>query len=266
MLKTIGTNSTKSKRLKKERLILGIVLFTLGLMGVLSILTMDIPLPEEAIKLLQSQFSPKQIKLLTLINPTILLIGGILLGIFLYDKVSLDLPIIRAIIRNEKTYQLPTILKYGTLGGLLSGVMLTLIATVYYPLLPLEFIELGNSLKPSLAARFLYSGFTEEILMRFGLMTFIIWLMSKIFHSIKPKIYWIGILLSAIIFALGHFPIAFQILGNPSGILLCYIVIANAIGGVIFGWLYWKKGLESAFIAHIICHVVMLLAEPLLNI
>ena len=38
--------------MKKERLILGIVLFTLGFMGVMSILTMNIPLPEEASKIL----------------------------------------------------------------------------------------------------------------------------------------------------------------------------------------------------------------------
>ena len=56
----------KLQKMKKERLILGIVLFTLGFIGVLSILTMNIPLSDEASKLLLEQFTPKQIKFLTL--------------------------------------------------------------------------------------------------------------------------------------------------------------------------------------------------------
>ncbi len=252
--------------MKKERLILGIVLFMLGFIGVLSILTMKIPLPEEASKILLEQFTPEQIKLLTLINPTIMLIGAVLLGVFMHEKVFLDLPIIKGIIKNNKSYQLSSILKYGIICGVISGIILVLISVVFTPILPLEFIELGDTLKPTLLARFLYGALTEEILMRFGLMSFIIWLLSKIFKTINSKIYWIGILIAAVLFALGHFPIAFQAVSNPSGLLLSYILIGNSIGGVIFGWLYWKKGLEAAFIAHIFTHIIMILGEPLLNI
>jgi formate/nitrite transporter FocA (FNT family) len=49
-------------------------------------------------------------------------------------------------------------------------------------------------------------------------------------------------------------------------ILLTYILLGNSIGGVIFGWLYWKKGLESAMVAHVFAHVVMVavsLMQPL---
>jgi membrane protease YdiL (CAAX protease family) len=100
--------------------------------------------------------------------------------------------------------------------------------------------------------------------MRFGLMTFVVWLGSKISNGTKSGAYWTGIIVAAIIFALGHFPIAFQAVENPTTVLLTYILIGNSIGGVIFGWLYWKKGLESAFIAHIFTHVIMVLAEPIL--
>jgi membrane protease YdiL (CAAX protease family) len=73
----------------------------------------------------------------------------------------------------------------------------------------------------------------------------------------NAKIYWGGILLAALLFAFGHFPVVFQAVGSPSALLLSYIVLGNSIGGIIFGWLYWKKGLESAFIAHIFTHVTM---------
>ena len=81
----------------------------------------------------------------------------------------------------------------------------------------------------------------------------------------NPAVFWIGIVFSAVLFAVGHFPVVYQAVGTPSPGLLTYILIGNSIGGIIFGRLYWKKGLESAVIAHIFAHVVMVLAEPIVN-
>ena len=252
--------------MNKGKLKVGLTLAGLGIIGILSILSMDIPLPPEAEAILKAKFSPQQIKLLTLINPTIMLIVFVIIGTLLYQQVNLKVPLIEKMLGVRKEpIELSGILQYGILGGILAGMLLSLVGLIFYPILPLEFKELGESLQPSLAARFLYGGFTEEILMRFGLMTLIVWLASKILGGTKPMVYWIGILIAAIIFALGHFPIAYQAVENPSTGLLAYILIGNSIGGIIFGWLYWKKGLESAFLAHIFAHVVMVLAEPFLQ-
>ena len=250
----------------KKKILLGIILIILGIIGVASMLTMDIPLPPEAEAILKDKFTAGQIKLLTLINPTILLIIFVVIGTILYQKVNLKVPIIEKLIGIRKeSIKTTSILKYGIVGGILSGILLSLIGLVYNPILPAEFIELGESLKPTLVARFLYGGLTEEILMRFGLMTLIVWLCSKIFKGTKPFVFWTGIVIAAIIFAFGHFPIAYQAVDNPTTGLLTYILIGNSIGGIIFGWLYWKKGLESAFIAHIFTHIVMIFAEQFLN-
>ena len=246
----------------KRKVYLGLVLFGLGFIGILSMLTMDIPLPEEIMEVLQKDFSSNQIKLLTLINPTIMLLVATVLGVILHENVNLKAPIITGVLkRNYDSKMLIEIGKYGLLIGVLSGVLLLLIQLAYNPFLPNEFIELGEKIKPSIAARFLYGGFTEEILLRFGLMTMIVWLASKVFKSLSPKVYWIGIIISSILFALGHFPIVFQSIENPSITLMSFILIGNSVSGLLFGWLYWKKGLESAFIGHIITHVVLLLMQ-----
>lgn len=249
----------------QHKLILAITLFLIGLVGVFSILTMEIPLPPEAEAILKDHLSPLQIKFVTLINPTIMLIIAVIAGIFSYDKVNLRVSIIENLIgiKNDSINPLE-IAKYGIMGGIISGILLTAVGLIFNPVLPLEFKELGESFQPTLAARFLYGGLTEEIIMRFGLMTLIVWICKKIFSGTKPFVYWIGILFSAIIFALGHFPIAFQAIDNPSYLLLTYLLIGNSIGGIIFGWLYWKKGLESAFIGHIFTHIILVMAEPLL--
>jgi len=70
-------------------------------------------------------------------------------------------------------------------------------------------------------------------------------------------VYWIAIALSTLLFALGHFPVVFLAISEPSFTLLSYILIGNSIAGLVFGWLYWKKGLEAAIIAHAFAHVAM---------
>lgn len=249
-----------------KRLLLGIALTALGMMGVFATLTMDLPIPEDAKAVLSQTFTDNQIKILTLINPTILLVISVVIGTLLHYRVNLRVPLIESLVGMEgERPSVPEILKYGVLAGILSGVLLSLVGLIFQPLLPEAFKELGESLEPTLAARFLYGGLTEEILMRFGLMTLLVWVCSKIFRGTKPFVYWLGITLAAIVFAIGHFPVAFQAVENPGAGLLSYIIIGNTIGGVIFGWVYWKKGLESAFLAHIFAHVVMVSVEPILS-
>lgn len=249
--------------MNKKKVLLGFLLFLIGLAGVASMLTVEMPLPEEAKAILEQQFTPEQIKYVLLLNPAILVLITVILGTIFYDKAGLKVPIIEnAIGLKNHEISIAEIIKFGVIGGVLSGALIMIVSLIFTPMLPAEFQELGESMELSLAARFLYGGLTEEIMMRFGLMSLIVWLFSKIFKDLKPIVYWCGILIAAIIFALGHFPVAYQAVENPSAGLLTYILIGNTIGGVIFGWLYWKKGLEAAFIAHIFAHVVMVLVEP----
>jgi hypothetical protein len=249
--------------MKRKKFYLGLCLFFLGMLGMLSMLTVDIPLPEEFVSILEDQFTPSQIRLLILINPTIILIVAVLVGTLLYQKVNLSVPIIEKLVAiNDEPLQLGEILLYGIIGGVLTGLLLSILGLYRY-ISPTEFELLNTSLHLTLAARFLYGGITEEILMRFGLMTLMVWLGAKLSKGTKPFVYWVGIVLSAFIFAIGHFPIVFQVVENPSIILISYVLIGNSVGGLIFGWLYWKKGLESAFLAHIFTHVVLVLNEKI---
>jgi membrane protease YdiL (CAAX protease family) len=250
--------------MKRKKIFLGLIIFGLGLIGVLSMLTMEVPLQPEAEEVLKN-LTPIQKKLLILINPTIMLMISVIIGIVLFKKVNLKAPIIERIVGFANKVNYSSMLRSGVLGGIISGILLSLVGLLFNPILPNEFLQLGESIKPTLAARLLYGGLTEEILMRFGLMTLIVWIASKLFRSTKPIVYWAGIIISSLLFALGHFPVAYQAVDNPSTGLLTYILLGNTIGGILFGWLYWKKGLESAFLAHIFAHIIMITAEPIYN-
>ena len=252
---------TFTKRRDKKKLLLGVLLLFLGLVGIASILTMDLPLPAEAEAVLKENFTNWQIQLLLLINPGLMLLVGVTAGTLLYQETRLSLPILERIVGFKSKPDLKGITVYGIAGGLLSGVLITMISWGFSPFLPEEFQELSRSIQPGVAVRLLYGGITEEILMRFGLMTFVVWLSYKILKNRGSQIYWTGILVAALIFAIAHFPIAYQAVEQPSLALLSYILLGNTLGGIIFGWLYWKKGLEAAFIGHMMAHLVMLFLE-----
>ena len=225
---------------------------------------LTINIQEEVERELLKTFSADQIKYLILVNPTILLIITTILGTLLSKKVNLGAPILEGLINKNSSFNTKSILVYGAMGGLISGCLITLVGFIFRSSIPAEFFEAAESFTPSIANRFLYGGFTEEILMRFGIMTLVIWVASKVMKSLSSTPYWIGICTAAVICAAGHLPIAFSLVSTPSLTLISYIMIGNSLGGIIFEWFYWKKGLESAFIAHMFAHVSMLTLEPIL--
>jgi len=251
--------------MKRKKLYLALILCFLGLMGMLSMLTVALPLPEEVLSLMEDRFTPFQIQLLIMINPTILMLIAIAVGTILYQKVNLRVPIIEQLVGiRQAAVNIREILVYGIALGLLTGFVLSLLGALGRWLIPLEFEQLGASIQLTLAARFLYGGITEEIFMRFGLMTLLVWLGSRVFKSTGPPVFWAGISLAALIFAAGHLPVVFQAIESPGLIMIAYVIIGNSIGGLVFGWLYWKKGLESAFLAHIFAHVAMVIMEKII--
>ncbi|HMT71785.1 MAG TPA: CPBP family intramembrane metalloprotease [Saprospiraceae bacterium] len=249
-----------------KKLKLGLTLFVMGLLGVFTMLTVTIPLdnlPKEVVE----KISPQTLKYLVLINPAILLLIAVIIGTLLYDKVGFSVPTISSILKIEQ----PKIkfieqIKYGIILGLISGILITLISIIFRSSLPQEFIDLGNKIKITVIARFIYGGFTEELLMRFGFMTLVVWIVSKVTNNLVNSTYWIGIILASILFGLGHFPVVFNTVPNPTITLLTYVLIGNSIAGLFFGWLYWKKGLEAAFIGHIFAHVAMIIGENIFQL
>ena len=211
----------------------------------------------------------RAIKLLSLIQPTVLLSIAVLIGVVLASKVGLSSPMAEAAAAGNGQ-QLGSTLKPqiipGLIGGLVGGVGIILIWCLLKPLLPPEFVARSaelNKLLP-LPTRLLYGGVTEELLLRWGLMTLLVWAAWRLFQRGRGKprtVYFIGaIIISAIIFGLGHLPFAFALVPDASVALILYVISGNFIFGLIAGYLYWKKGLESAMIAHMLAHVVMLTA------
>lgn len=59
----------------------------------------------------------------------------------------------------------------------------------------------------------------------------------------------VAVAVAALLFGAGHLPLAAKMETLTPSIVL-RVIGYNAIGGIIFGWFYWKRGLERAMLAH----------------
>lgn len=117
----------------------------------------------------------------------------------------------------------------------------------------------------SILAALWYGGITEEVLLRWGLMSAIAGLFAWIFaRNSTPAnwIFWSAILIAALLFGLGHLPATAQLYGLSPFIIVRAIVL-NGVFGIAAGWLYWRHSLEAAMIAHASVHVVLTLINLL---
>ena len=67
--------------------------------------------------------------------------------------------------------------------------------------------------------------------------------------------------LSALLFALGHLPAAQAMAGALTAPVVAFVLVGNTAFGLVAGWLFARRGLEAAIIAHGLAH---LLSHPLL--
>ena len=146
------------------------------------------------------------------------------------------------------------------LPGLIAGVAAGLLLFLSLRLSPEPVAGLQGPFTPPLYARVLYGGITEEVLLRWGLMTAFTWLAWRFIQgkhgAVRPGLVWLALVASALLFGVGHLPVASYLIGSLTAAVVLFVVGVNTAFGLLFGWLFWRRGLESAMIAHAVTHLV----------
>jgi membrane protease YdiL (CAAX protease family) len=197
-------------------------------------------------------------------------------GMFFASRVGLGAPILDAASRGDSVGEkVRDILPFSILlGGAGTLVLLGLEFFVFQPALVKQFGEAAAPLNlrtgspaawKGLLASF-YGGIAEEVLLRLFVMSLLVWLgrfLSKTAEG-QPTaaVVWIANILAAVLFGLGHLPAVTTIV-PMTALVIAREVVLNGLLGVIFGWLYWKRGLEAAMISHfsadLVLHVLLAL-------
>src|SRR5215471_16794655 len=234
------------------------ILWIAGMAGVLSFLLVDLSallanLPGAAGA--SMPFPPFVLKLLSIIQTTVLLSIAVLVGVALAHRVGLSSPAAEAFAdRRTLVAALKPQIVPGLVGGLAGGIAIPLAWVLWKAFLPPTFVTRAEALNLSLPfpTRLLYGGIVEELLLRWGVMTLLVWLAWRLFQKRegKPHAVWFvsAIIISSVVFGMGHLPLARVLAVDFTVAIVTYIVVANSLFGLIAGYLYWKRGLESAII------------------
>jgi hypothetical protein len=181
-------------------------------------------------------------------------------GTALAPRVGFGAPFLEALISGEPAWPALRPQLLPALGLSVAGTLILLAA--YYGFfrrrLDAETIDAieGSRNKLGIWGRVLYGGIVEEVLMRWGLMTVLVWLGSLVVGEPSVGVIWAATLLSGILFGLGHAPSSIAAGAKPTPMLFALMIFLNLWAGTIFAWLYWQYGLEAAMIGHALFHLV----------
>lgn len=244
--------------LDSDRLKLGACLWCAGMAGVVALSLTVLP------RLLEISPSslPAQVAVAAgMLQSAAVLALAVWAGVVLAPPIGLHAPVAEAAVAGTGIWRAlkPQILP-ATVVGLLVGGLLALLAGHA----PEGLRAIGAALEIPLVAKLLYGGITEEIIMRWGLMTALVWLLWRVLQRRagppRRTLVAAAIVVAAILFGVGHLPLAIGMGVEPSGPVAMFIVAGNAVPGILFGWLYWRWGLEAAMLAHALSHAVATLA------
>jgi len=252
------------------------ILWIAGILSVIAILPYVLSLQSNVLQNLELPIPLPLVITLQVVQSAILFAIAIFGGLFFAGRVGLGTPILDSLTRGESVAdKVRTILPLSILLGVFSTLVLLGLEFFYFqPAMMKELGETATALNlqtsqpaawKGLLASF-YGGIAEEILLRLFVMSLLVWLghfLSKTADG-KPTggVYWAANILAAVLFGLGHLP-ATALLVPITPLIIFRAILLNGLIGVACGWLYWKRGLESAMIAHfsadLILHVLLAL-------
>lgn len=238
-------------------------LFALGFVGVLALALTTVSqldgtagLPDVPISVLLAA---------VVVQSSVLLSIAVLVGLYAAPRVGFRSHVLDRVTDGRPILaRLRSELRPAIALGLAAGVAIVLAEVV---LAPTPAVAEGTaevtvgSLLASVPLRFLYGGITEELLLRWGVMSLAALVGRRTIDRgrgrLSPTSAWAAIVVAAVLFGIGHLPTATAIYGGLTPEVVTWIVVGNAIGGIAFGWLFWRCSLEAAMIGHAAAHVVL---------
>jgi len=195
--------------------------------------------------------------------------GG--LGLWLGPEVGLGAPDLRDVLHGKPgsgRRVLSALPLAAGLGVTLGAVLLALRAGLH-PLLPeavrrsFEKVAIPPPWEGFLASA--SAGVNEEILFRLGFMALLAFAGARLLHQghrPSARVVWTAMVLATLLFGTAHLPQAAEFGGGLPAVLVAYTLLGNGLGGLVFGWLYWRRGLVAAMTAHFATDVVLYVVAP----
>jgi membrane protease YdiL (CAAX protease family) len=191
-------------------------------------------------------------------------------GLWAASRLALRTPLSEALATGRSLREAAKpFLGTAVVAGAATGVVLWLLsAFVFGPSMPDEYTAMRRSITWQGLPAALWGGITEELLSRLFLLSLLALgarrLLTPKAEGLPAAPFWVANALAALLFGLGHLPSAFgRVPLTPA--VWAYAIVLNGICGMVFGWLYWRRGLEAAMVAHFMVDIVLQGIGPVLE-
>ncbi len=235
--------------------LLGVATLPLIIMPMISAGTISEGLPDLSLPVLVS---------LSLINPVLFLTVGVALGAWLTPRLGLFSLIVNWRINGDSVWpHLRSVAPRAILLGVAFALATVLLDAFLEPLFSVEWLEAaGEAGEPGgagpLIAGLLYGGITEELMLRWGMLSLVAWIVWRLGQRAEGPpsgaVLWVAIVVAALLFGAGHLP-AVATLAPLDAVLVLRTIGLNALGGLLFGYLFCRYHLEAAMLAHASAHI-----------
>lgn len=184
-------------------------------------------------------------------------------GLWLSARVGRSPAVLRAWVSGQRPEQgvLRRLAEAAVVGALVGGLLVAL--DVYGFRSAPE--TLPGSAGVRLAGAMLYGGVGEEVLCRLFLVSGLVWAAGLVTRRTPGAGIWLfAIVAAALLFGAGHLPLA-AAMGMADAAGITRVMVLNGVGGLVFGLLFWRRGLEAAVVAHAAAHLPLQLLPSLLG-
>lgn len=230
----------------RQLLRLSLLLWLMGLPGVLGVAwylsqrAQSGMLPEWALPLLGS------------LQGSLLLAATVFFGAWLAPRVGLGAPMLSAVVNRRGRWIKSMQLMW--LPGVGGGVMGAAWMITLSHLIPQAVMHGDPVQAMPLWIKLLYSGVTEELLSRWGVMSVVLFALWRV---VRPRggpapswVVWIAIVAAAVLGALLNLPVAAALMGGLTLELCSFVLLNYTAFGLLAGYIYWRHGLGAAIVAH----------------
>ncbi|MBZ0300342.1 MAG: CPBP family intramembrane metalloprotease [Anaerolineae bacterium] len=201
----------------------------------------------------------------SLLNSAVLMTVAVFVGLLAAQAVGLGAPVIEAALSGQPLLPALAAVPLAIVLGVLSTSLVVLLEMrVFRPHLPqaLQQVDQNMALWKRLLASF-YGGISEEILLRWFVMSGVVWLGSRLTGGVATDaMFWFAIVFAAVLFGLGHLPATAR-LTPLTPLILTRAILLNGLVGIATGYLFWHYGIEAAMIAHFSGDIVLHVLTPM---
>ena len=239
-------------------------LFLLAMIGA-SVAIIDAEIPASIVQ--ETGLNDQTLKLLSLLNNTLMIAIAVIIGTLTAHRVGLTSLIAHRI--DGRAARLTVFPIYAVLGVVFG---LAVAGLDHWALSNIEALRsfseaAGQQIQgatPTVATRFLYGGITEEILLRWGMLSLFAWMIWAVTKN-RGLAFLIAIPLAGLLFGAGHLPTLYATFETVPVEMVIRVILLNAFLGIAYGVIYARNSLEAAMVTHAATHVGLLSAANLLS-